>query len=273
MPRGDVYAKPHNRPGSRRYAERWSGGSHSKLALSMYPVMWEDTGFVFDDFMGDTINLDFYALAKDTDATNFAITSTIVVGGAISGTTSANTGEYISLKGPLAYFGDNNCGFEIRFQLDVVTNDLVETGFVDALVDDTLPAVNDIDTPSWTNGAVNGALVTKDYSQTLKTLAFLTDGNTANYNTTKTNLGTQDLTAATDMIARVGIAGDAAFCGLYGPNGNLLQFASHGTATANSVEGGTAVQPWFICGALTNAAKVPQIDYICTWEDRDTRPS
>lgn len=272
MPRADVYARATHRPSSRAYAERL-GGSHSKLPLALWPLMWEDSVWVFDDFMQDTLNLDYWTLSADGTATTFAISSTIVVAGTIAGSTGTTDEGFHSIKGPLAYFGDNNCGMEIRWRQDVVTNDLVEMGFVDALTDDTLPAINDIDTPTITNGAVNVAVIVKDYSQTLKTLAFVTDGDTSNFNTTKTNLGTQDLTAATYITGRVAIAGDVAFCGLYGANGELLQFASHGTATADSVEGGTAAQPWFIIGCKeASNAIVATMDYISAWEDRTARP-
>src|SRR3990167_1005711 len=242
---GDNYGNPRTRAGSNAYAGRL-GGSNSKIPLILYPYMWEDSCFVFDDFLQDTLNLDFWTLGADGTATTFAIS--LGVGGRIAGATGTTDEGYHSIKGPVVYFGDNNCGMEIRWQQDVVVNDNVEMGFTDALTDDTLPAVDEIDTPTIGNGAINVALVAKDYSQTLKTMAFITDGDTSNMNTTKTNLGTQDLTAATYITARVGIAGDRAFCGVYGAGGNLLQFASHGGATANSVEGGTGVHPWFLIG-------------------------
>lgn len=268
---GDVYGEAHSRPGSIKTADRL-GGSHSKLPLLFYPYMWEDVAFVLDDFMGDSINLDWWALTADGTATTFAISTG--VGGVILGATGTSDEGFHSIKGPLNYFGDNNCGMEIRWKQDVVTNDLVEMGFVDALTDDTLPAINDIDTPTITNGAVNVAVVVKDYSQTLKTLAFVTDGDTSNFNTTKTNLGTRDITAATYITGRVGIAGDAGYCGLYGANGELLEFASHGSSTASSTEGGTAAQPWFIigCKEASNSIAVT-MDYIACWEDRATRPA
>lgn len=272
MPKGDVYGRPQASPGSRKYAERL-GGSHSKLQLQLYPLAWEDTVWVFDDFMQDTINLDFYVLSADATATTFAATSTPLRGGTITGNTGTTDNGFHSIKGLLAYFGDNNCGMEIRFKQDAVTGHAVEMGFTDALTDDTLPAINDIDTPTITNGAVDVAIIVKDTDQTLTTLAFVTDGNTADFNTTKTNLGTQDLTAATYMTGRVGIAGDAAYCGLYGADGELLQFASHGIATASSVEGGDAVAPWFISGTRNTTDKITDIDFICSWEDRSTRPS
>ena len=234
--------------------------------------MWEDTCFVFDDFLQDTINLDYWALGADATATTFA--TSVGVGGRIAGATGTTGEGFHSIKGPLDYFGDNNCGVEIRWQQDVVTNDLVEMGFVDALTDDTLSAIGDIDTPTIGNGAVNVAVIAKDYSQTLKTLAFVTDGDTANFNTTKTDLGTRDLTAATYITGRVGIAGNAAYCGLYGANGELLEFASHGTSTATSTEGGTAAQPWFIIGTKVVSSDIATIiDSIAVWEDRATRPS
>ena len=270
---GEIYGEAHTRAGSNAYANRL-GGSHSKLPLLLYPYMWEDTIFVLDDFMQDTLNLDFWTLAADsgTGISTFAISTGL--GGRLTGTTGTDDENFHSIKGPLNYFGDNNCGMEIRFQQNVVVNNLIEMGFVDALTDDTLAAINDIDTPSITNGAVNVAVVAKDYSQSLKTLAFITDGDTSNFNTTKTNLGTRDQTADTYMTARVGIAGNAGYCAIYGANGELVEFASHGASTAASTEGGTVAQPWFISGTKVVTNDVTTlVDYISCWEDRYTRPS
>ena len=134
-------------------------------------------------------------------------------------------------------------------------------------------AINDIDTPTITNGAADVALVGMDTSQTLITMAFITDGSTSNMNTTKTNLGTRTPTNATYMTVRVQLAGpaatNAASCWVLDENGAIVENASHGAALASQIEGATLIHPrFFIEPVTTPAARTVDIDYWRVWQNR-----
>lgn len=224
--------------------------------LSKYAL--RDTVFFYDDFLVDTINLDSYALADSagTGKADFAINA--ARDGTIRGTTGTTDNGSISLITPKLYYGDANCGMEIRFKSDVVTGYNFEVGFIDAVPTSNGSGVSDVDTPAAT--ATDAALLQIDTDQTLQTLAFVTAG--SSFTTTATTLtGTTNLTAATYATARIQLVGNNAFCWL---NGVLV--AKH---TGNKVEGGDGLALWIYVRTRDTTTKNFDVDYLAAWQDRN----
>jgi len=272
MPHGDTYGNL-PLPGGFAHLSRF-GPSESALAQFLYPQAWRDVTFVEDDFTGAALNTHLWTVSG-INGTNFDPPATQLLNGVCQGVTSGTATDWVALRGDDIWAGDNNCGMEICFKIDNVTLLQFETGFMDPLTNETAAsnsAINDIDTPTITNGAADVALVGMDTGQTLTTMAFITDGSTANMNTTKTNLGTRTPTNATYMIVRVQLAGNAASCIVMDNNGAVLETAQHGAALANQTEGGTLIHPrFFIEPVTTPAARTVDIDYWAVWQDRAAR--
>lgn len=268
MPRGNDYGGITSNVANSQYHFGRLGPSRSAMAEFLYPFAFRDVVFWFDDFTQNvTANLsDHYTLA--TDACSVAFAKSAGLGGRIIATTEAAAADYVGILTGLDWFGDNNAGQEMRWQVDNQVGAKWHQGFHDALGDNTLTVLNDIDTPSITNCAVNVAIIGRDTGQTLTTTALVTDGDTSCFNTTKTNLGTWIPTNAQYHDTRIQLATNAAAAMVFDNNHVLQASANHGCATANSVEGGTAVQASLVYGTLACAAKAVTIDYWALWEDR-----
>lgn len=247
------------------------GPMNSELANLLYPVQSRDVVFIHDDFFleeGTAITGSGLWVAGGINATNFAAPTTQLANGVVQGAVAANIADNKTLKSAAIWTGDQNCGMELRWKIDNNATNLWEVGFVDPLTSFNDLAMNDIDTPTITNGAVDVALVAQDTGQTLTTMAFITDGSTSNYNTTKTNLGTRSPTNATYMSVRVQIAADAARCWVFDENGALVEQAQHGDVTASSIEGGTLLHAWCGFETLATTAKTVDLDSFTIWQDR-----
>jgi len=243
-------------PGSLGHLERASRGSPAREFYAQ--LAWQDVVWQLDDFTGDTINLDPWAVGETGAGTQFAIPSTHLVGGAITGVTGTTTGNCETLRGARVWSGDYGCFMEVRCKVDVVTTLSMEIGFIDSASDLTLPAVSDVDTPAFAGGTSDAAVLHIDTSQTLTTMAFVTDGSTANMNATATTLSPVFTpTAATYHTYRVGISGDNAWCYVDGG-----RHVSHGTLIGSRTEGGTLVRPFIAVRTRTGAAKTLDIDYV-----------
>ena len=270
MPRGNTYGNVTTRilRNTQGHFGRL-GPSESALAQFLYPFAFRDVVFWWDDFtQGRTTLTDDYTLGTDACSTAFA--KNVGLGGRIQGVTQNTAVDYIGILTGADWFGDNNAGQEMRWQVDNQVTAKWHQGFHDPLGDNTLTAINDIDTPTITNCAVNLALIARDTSQTLTTTAFITDGCTCCFNATKTNLGTWIPTNSVYHVTRVQLATNAASAGVWDACNALQTSAQHGCVTANSVEGGTAMQASLIYGTLACVAKTVTADYWALWEDRRT---
>lgn len=237
----------------------------------LFPNAFHGTRFVIDDFDGDTLNTFLWTVDGDTGTTSFAIPAagSTVAGSIISGATAADDNEAISIYGHPTWSGDKNCGMAVRFKFDDVADIFFETGFTDPLSDYTLPAINDIDTPTITNGAVTVAVIVMDTDQTLKTAALVCDGDST-YATSKVNFGTWAPTADTWYTAIVQTKGDTVMAWIYDTDTPASpKLVSGGEQVkVSGFEGGTLVQPWFIAGNRTTDGGLPVLDYIAVWADR-----
>lgn len=263
MARSDTYGKMRRRPSSKQNLAR----REANLDILLHPILWQDVAFLFDDFLGDAINLDLYTLGADAGATTFASPTTQLRSGVIQGSTGTTDNEAHALVLAPCWLGDAYCGTEFRLKHDVVTSIQVECGLSDPLTSNVLPAITDIDTPASGNGGTDIAVFHIDTDQTLTTAAFATDGSTASMNCTKTNLGTYAPTADTYYTIRVQLSGDTSAIGVY-ENGQLMHFANHGDVIASRIEGGVLVGPRLLIRTRNTTAKVTDVDYVAAWQDR-----
>ncbi len=238
------------------------------MMLALYPHMFQDTVFKFDDFNGVALNTFDWTADGDTGTTVFALGAGS--GGVLHGSTATDDNEAISLRGAPVWKGDKNCGMAVRWQIDSVADLLLEYGFVDPLSDYTLPAINDLDTPTITNGAVTVATHVMDTDQTLVTMAQVCDGD-ATYATSKINL-LWTPTVDNWYTSIIQLIGDTMISWVYDTNTenlNTLVAGGDSKAAVNKVEGGTLVLPWFlVANKAASAAKAPKLDFMAVWQDR-----
>lgn len=236
-------------------------GWNSDLVGFLAPFARQDFIYIEDDFTRDTLDGTMWDLGTDAGSTAFAAGT--LVGGTIRGATEAASGDYILVKS--AYAGataDKYPGCEIREKRDVVTATKWEFGFSDPLTDDTLPALNDIDTPSITNGATDVAAFGQDTAQTLTTPAFYADGTTGA--ASKVDLAT-DHTPVAATYERMLVQ-------ILGPNlsGAVWNndFVNGRYTLGQGPDTAIAIRPHFIVGTLAAAAITVDVDYIRYWHER-----
>lgn len=222
---------------------------------------------IWDEFNSDTLNTFNWTVDGDTGTTALAVpaAASAQAGGVLTGTTATDDNEAISIYGHPIWSGDLNCGMLVTAKFDDVENFFFETGFTDPLTDYTLPAINDIDTPTITNGGSTVATLTMDTDQTLVTATFITDGD-ATYATAATAPSTAwSPTADTYFTAIIQLIGNTAVCAVLDANYNkVFQVSKIG------VEGGTLVQPWFIVGnRAASEATVPTLRRLAVWGDKN----
>lgn len=221
------------------------------------------TYFFFDDFQGDTINLDNWAVANSGGAgvSNFAT----VVGrdGRVQAATGTSDNGSLSMVGPLIYYGDANVVMQARVKTDVVVGLNFEVGLIDGVPGSNAGGVNDEDTP--TANMTDGAVISMDTDETFTALGFYTAGTT--FTTTRTSAaGVPRFTSGTTPVldryftVRIELITNAAYCFV---NGVLI--ASH---TGNKVEGGTALAPWFYWRTRDTTTKLASLDYVAIWAER-----
>ncbi len=258
-PSGDRYGIGLYLPTSTFQIER---GSPQGIFEAMYPWLRSNVVYVEDDFIEDTISSTRWNLATDATATAFAWTA--AANGIVRGATGTTDNGYLAINGDAIWAGDQNAGMEIRFKVSAVTSFTFEIGFTDALTDETLPAVTDVDTPATGNGATDVAVIHLDTDQTLTTAAFVADGTTPAAQ--KVNLGTWVPTAGAYYTARVQLAGDNAYCAVFDENYALVPGTAKSLVTA--LDGNVLVRPHALFGTRDTTSKTIDIDLIRVWQDR-----
>lgn len=236
-------------------------GGRGPLSDFLARLAYPDQVFFYDDFLGDTINLDMYALANGGGAAVSNFATAVAANGTVAGAlgTANDVTASISLIGPLIYYGDQNAGIHIRMKSSAVTSLVLDAGFVDAVPGSNTSAVNDVDTP--TVYMTDGAVLHLHTGQTLATAAFVTAG--TSFTTTATSVAATLASvpaANTYFDVRIQLVTNAAYCWV---NGVLV--AQH---TGNKVEGGTALAPWIYARALSATSRTITVDYIAAWADR-----
>ena len=254
-------------PFSLRELAKFAGGSGSAQRMMLARLAVQDCVFWFDDFIGDTLNLDSWIVGETGTGTVFGAPATGIVGGAITGITGATDNNAEVIYGHRVWAGDNNCVLEMRARLNVIGANAFEVGWIDSAADLTLPVVSDVDTPAFQGTLADAAVLHYDTDQTLVTMALVSEGSTANMNATATTLSPTFVpTVDTFHRYRVGIAGDIPYA--------LVDGGRHTTGTgvlAQRTEGGSLVRPWLAVRTRAAAAVTTNIDYIWMFQDRAVR--
>ena len=236
--------------------------------LSFYG--FRDTAFWIDDFIGDTINLDFWAVANSsgTSAADFAANIAQSSGtGVIQSDSGTTDNGSTSIIGPIIYKGDQNCGMAARFKVDDVTSWSFDVGFIDAVPASNTAGVNDVDTP--TVFMADGAVIHMNTDQTLQVPALVTVGSTANQGAKATTTGLAPANA-TFCTAMIQIVGNDVFAQFNNGSGQVFIEHTNGVSgnSAGHVEGGVALAPWIINLTRNTTAKFMDVDFVAVWTDR-----
>jgi hypothetical protein len=202
------------------------------------------------------------ANSAGTSAANFA--SVVGAGpGYIQGDTGTDDDGSISLIGPVIYQGDLNAGAMFDIQIDAITDYNLEVGFAAAVPGSNAATVTDVDTPTV---VADTAVLAIDTDQTIATLAFATNGSTANFDDKVTTITAPitNFTAATRHRVVVQLFGNYAYCAIDG-----IVAAVHDAAkdADGVIEGGTLVAPWIYCRTRTTAARFPRLYNFAIWQD------
>ena len=274
MATGDTYGNL-ALPSGKRHLGMFTA-SESALAKFLYPITWRDTVFVFDDFTGPALSTHLWTAAKiASNGTDFDPPATQLVNGVCQGITGAFAQDHANLRSDAVWYGNANCGMEVRWKVNNITSLAVEVGFVDPLSDYTSTnagAVSGIDTPAVANGATDVGLVTMYTTETANTLNLVTEGSTSNMNVTATSFAVSPVNA-TYGVARVQLAQTAsavAAAKAYVLDGNdaIRATAQHGALLASQIKGDVLQHFWFYVESLTTSARTIDIDYIAVWQDR-----
>lgn len=236
-------------------------GWNSELAGFLARFAYQDFTYLFDDFHQDTLDATLWEVATDAGSTAFAWS--VAQNGLIVGATENASGDYIAVNGQIVWNSGKNCGAAIRFKQDTVATHKMEFGFTDALSDETVPALNDIDTPTITNGATDVLIIGRDTAQTLTTYKLVGDGTTGSAAGTAFDTGlllTADtFTAGDTMLVQ---------CSANGGFGVINNQLAQAVTAANGPDSGTLTRPHFILGTLASTAITVSIDYIAVWAER-----
>ena len=214
----------------------------------------------------DFTNADYWTVAKNSGTGNANFALVVASGGYIQADTGTGAGDSVSLVGPIIYSGDENCGMEIRVQTDDITSVNFEIGFIDAVPGSDASGVSDIDTPA--AAFSDGALIQLDDSQTLKTLAFITDGSGGSQAVAATTFASPagtNMVNATWHTFRIQLVGNVAACWVDG-----VLAAVHDAGTTQSqgaLEGGVLLAPWIYWRTRDSTASFPKISQASVWQD------
>lgn len=269
MPTSAKYAGVRRNVGGFKHLDQFAGGPRSAMQEFLYFQARRDVVERFWDFTElalDTTN--DWTTNGGTGSTVFAIPSTKLVGGAITGATGTNGTESnrcVNLYNDPIWSGDKNAGVEFRFKIGAAVTDIeFACGFIDthATITTAVPLFGDVDTPTLATGIGDAALVGMDTAQTLTTLALVTLGSTP-YSAAKTNIGTIAPTAATYFTIRIQLIGDTVIAQVDDATANNTVVTK-----ASGIEGGVLVRPIFTISGPTATTKTFDIDYIRCWQDR-----
>ncbi len=225
-----------------------------------------DTVEVFDDFLGDTINLDNYALGNGGGASAVAFAVTVAENGWIRATTGtandATTTE--SLITPKIYYGDRNAWIEMRVKpVTAVTETQIELGFVDVVPGSNKTVVNALTGPATVNASVvDAAVFVYDHSTATTTTELVTIGGSITIANTAFTAPTA-VAAGTAFTIRVALQGNHVYCWMDG-----VLVAKHNVPGTDYIEGGNAVAGFALITATNATSKSLDIDYIHIQQDR-----
>lgn len=218
-----------------------------------------------DDFLGDTINLDNYAVANGGGASVASFAINVQANGAIRATTGTGNGDTASasLIGPAILYGDQNPSIEFIWKpITAVTEARVELGVVDVVPGSTKPVVDTLATPTVNTSVVDAALYTYNHTGSTTTNQLTTIG--GSITAAKTTFTPATARAATTRVrTRIMIIGNNV---LLWDDGSLV--VSHATPGTDYIEGGNPVALWAYVRASSASSKSLDIDRISFVHER-----
>jgi hypothetical protein len=222
----------------------------------------QDMFHAVDDFWGDTINLDLYAVANGGGASVASFATQVLEDGWIRATTgtAADDTASASLIGPAIYFGARNPGIEIRFRpVTAVTEARIEMGLIDVVPGSNKSAINSLTTPTVNTSVVEAALYVYNHTGSTTTNELVTIGSAVAAQKSTFTPPTA-ITAATAYTMRLQV--DSL--------GVLLWMDGKLVATlASGIAGTVGLCPWVRVSASNATSKSVELDYIETWKQRN----
>lgn len=246
-----------------RYSEdrlRQTMGRYSPEYDSLRRFATNNVVHYVDDFLGDAINLDNYAVATGGGAASAVFALSVAPNGIIRATTGTASGvtTIMSLITPAIFLGDLNPEVIFRFRpTTAVTETQIEVGFVDVVPTSNL-VVNSVVTPTVNASIVDAAVYHYRHATATTTNQLITIG--TSLAAQKTNFtAVPVIAAATYYTVRIKIVTNDVFMWF---NGRLV--ASHAAA----IEGGSALAVWAAIEATNGTSKSLDLDFIEWTQDR-----
>ena len=256
-------------PFSRDFLDRWSRRGPLREFLDYYAirdVCLGPAGHGPDDFFGDAINLDLYAVANGGGASVASYAIEVAREGKIRATTGTGNGDTTTctIVTPEQYLGDANCMCEVRHSpVTAVTETRIEVGFSDDIPDSDKSHVNVLATPSVNATVVDAALDTYDHTSSTTTNQLTTIGTSIDAVKT-TFTPAVAVVAATYMLTRIMCFTN--FVVLW-RDGVLV--AKHGGDDGTAAVEGGSLMAWTALIRASNAtSKSHDIDYVLTAQNR-----
>ena len=225
-----------------------------------------------DDFFGDTINLDWYAVANGGGASVASFALNVQEDGVIRATTGTASGDTTtcSLITAANFYGDRQSGVEFRWKpVTAVTEARIELGFVDVIPGSTKPFTNVLATPSVNTSIVDAAYYCYDHTGSTTTNQLTAIGTSISATLAAITAPTA-IAAATYNVVRLQLGGPSAL-------GNFAKCWMDGTLVAtlggtgtNAIEGGSALALAALIRASNGTSKSLDLDYIEFWKLRGT---
>ena len=252
-----------NAPQSLRQLTRGRGWN-SELTGFLLPFARQDFIYFEDDFLADTLDATFWAVASTAAATSI---TDFAQGALESGTIRGDTGTDDNAQIAIYWAGcgvmldaPRNPGTEIRFKSDAITSWDCEISLSDAKTDEALTAC-DPDAPAAENGVTDFAGLVMDTDDTLKTFVV------AGYGTTDTTGAAASLGAFMPVAATYSIYLLQAFSRkVFGIIDNNMAYSG---GVAVGPDTAKLMRPSYIFGSrVASAQKTIDIDYIRWWAER-----
>ncbi len=220
----------------------------------------------FDDFLGDAINLDLYAVANGGGASAASYAINTQVGGFIRATTgTANDATAsASLITPVQWYGDQFAMSEWRWKIPsaAVTEVRVEMGFVDVVPGSNASIFNSLTTPTVNASVVDAAAYAYNHTSSTTSNILGTIGTTIDAAKTNLTMPTAITTAVANII-RLHMIRNHVYLFVDG-----AMVAHHDVGGTNYVEGGSALALFSYVRANSATTKSHDIDYIAAMQER-----
>jgi hypothetical protein len=238
-------------------------GFNSELVGFLLPFAVQDYLYIEDDFTSDTLASALWSTVETNGGTAFAAGA--LENGTIRGITDAGAGDTLSIKYDRTIFdAARNPGCEIRWKTNAVPSTAggMEFYFADPPTAEDATIIDDIDTPSVTNGVTDVVGIGRQKGATLTTATLFSVG------TTDTTCAKDDfpttLIPTVDVYTRMLI--QVATRRGWGVIDNQWDYDAI-SRLGTGPDTGVLMRPSFLVVGDTAATTV-DIDYIRIWAER-----